>query len=169
MHDETGCSFYMYSTEQFLKFSKEFLAVDIKQEVIKEAQDIKTEDEETAKKERESIVDSPFPLTGISTTVSKFNAKSIVNHDLQRFARESVFNAEIYHRMNEQYRIAYKQAQQIVNDYRKIAFLDKSYVDQYLEAISKRDDILRQAQSAVASQLGILTIDSTADSENQLP
>jgi len=41
--------FYMYSTEQFLKYSKKYLHADVQPEVIKEAEDIKKQDVEQEK------------------------------------------------------------------------------------------------------------------------
>jgi len=48
---ETGGNkwFYMYSTEQFLKYSKEYLQVDVQPEVIKEAEVIEKQDVEQEK------------------------------------------------------------------------------------------------------------------------
>ena len=52
MHKEaTGKWFYLYSTEKFLEYSKDLLQLEVKPEVIKETQDIKTEDEERARSE----------------------------------------------------------------------------------------------------------------------
>lgn len=41
-----GKWFYMYSTEQFLKYAKEYMAADVKPEVIKEAEGIEEQDAE---------------------------------------------------------------------------------------------------------------------------
>jgi DNA-binding transcriptional ArsR family regulator len=47
MHKEAGRWFYMYATERFLQYSKDLLELEIKPNVIKEAQKIKAENEET--------------------------------------------------------------------------------------------------------------------------